>query len=102
MTDSRQTGTSLLDFFGPVAVTNARECLHRALMCSRLAKLSVGTLQRKLYRLKHQNIRAAIALEHSALVIRVDHDRYWGLISIALLADRRVSLHTHENWITAA
>lgn len=92
----------VLDCFTPCPGDSARQCLRRARMCSRLAKLVRGQARKKLYRLKNANIRAAIKCGSGQLEIRADHDRYFGLLSVRLNGSDGLRLHTHENWIDAA
>ena len=34
--------------------------------------------------------------------VRVDHDLHHSLLSVRLVANSRLSAHTHENWIDIA
>ncbi|OWY72966.1 hypothetical protein B7486_01065 [cyanobacterium TDX16] len=79
-----------------------RACIERASLCSHLAKLTTGSLRRKLYGLKNQNIRAAIAGNSIELEIKCDRDRYFGLLSIGVRGAHAIRVHSHENWIDAA
>lgn len=94
--------TTVLDCFGPCPGDTARECLRRAALCSRMAKLASGRTRRKLYRLKNANIRAAVLCSPELIEIRADHDRFYGLLSVRLDSADGVRVHTHENWIDAA
>lgn len=97
-------GDTVLDGLNPSWPTSPRECVRKARVCNRLAKLKLftGQLRRKLYRLKNRNIRAAFEINQEALSVRVDNDRYFGLLSVALKADPDERLHTHENWLGTA
>lgn len=94
--------TTVLDALAPSPRDHVRQCLRRAALCSRLAKrVSRGDVRNKLYRLKHANIRAALRHSPRLVEIRVDNDRFAGLLSVRLRgANERV--HTHENWIESA
>lgn len=93
---------SVLDHFGPTLRDSARVCIERAALCSHLAKLASGRLRGKLYGLKNQNIRSAIANWSGKIDIKCDRDRHFGLLSIGLRGARSNRVHTHENWIDAA
>jgi len=94
--------TFVLDCFAPVHGDSARECIKRASLCSRLAKLVRGRAREKLYRLKNSNIRSALAAAPSLLEIHGDQTRYFGLLSVRLTGSDGVRVHTHENWINVA
>jgi hypothetical protein len=94
--------SSVLDCFAPGWGDSARQCLRRAALCSRLAKLASGRKRKKLYQLKNANIRAALRLSPELVRIHADHDRYFGLLSVRLNSSEGVRVHTHENWIDAA
>jgi len=94
--------SSVLDFFAPCHGDTARGCLMRAALCSRLAKLVRGRAQKKLYRLKNANIRAALRSSSGLVEVRADQTRYFGLLSVQLNGSDGVRVHTHENWIDAA
>lgn len=98
----RVASTPFLDFLAPTHADSARACLLRASVCSRLAKLVAGSVRRKLYQLKDQNILRAIVLSGGEVEIRCDKDLYFGLISIRLNGFERVRVHSHENWLAAA
>ena len=93
---------SVLDCFAPCDGDTARQCLSRAALCSRLAKIARGLVRKKLYRLKNANIRAALRCAPGLVEIRADRDRYFGLLSVRLDGADGVRVHTHENWIDAA
>lgn len=92
---------SVLDFFAPCARDTAPQCLRRAALCSRLAKVVRGHVRQKLYRLKNRNIRAATKRSSSRIEVVADNDRYFGLLSVRLNGSHGVRVHTHENWIDA-
>ena len=92
----------VLDFFGPCIGDSAHQCLRRADLCSRLAKLVRGDARKKLYRLKNANIRAALERNSGEVEVHADNDRYFGLLSVRLRGSDNVRVHTHENWIDAA
>lgn len=91
--------TTVLDCFEPCPGDTALECMRRAALCSRMAKLASGYTRRKLYRLKNANIRAALRCSPGLVEIRADRDRYFGLLSVRLNGADGVRVHTHENWI---
>lgn len=93
---------TVLECFTPCHGDTARQCLKRAALCSRLAKLVRGPTRRQLYRLKDTNIRAALRCSPELIEIRADHDRYHGLLSVGMNDSDRVRVHTHENWIDVA
>ena len=99
---SRHYRSTLLDFLAPWPGESACQCLRRAALCSRMAKLCTGRLRRKLYRLKNMNIRAALRCSDGAVEVHADLDRYVGLLSVRLTGAPAVRVHTHENWIDAA
>lgn len=99
---STHRSSTVLDCFTPCHGDTARTCLRRAALCSRLAKLAYGRSRKELYRLKNANIRAALARSSGLIEINVDHDRYFGLLSVRLSGSDGVRVHTHENWIGAA
>lgn len=92
----------VLDSFAPCHGDTARQCLKRAALCSRLAKLVRGDARKKLYRLKNANIRATLRCSSAAVEIHGDQTRYFGLLSVQLNGADSVRVHTHENWIDAA
>ena len=94
--------SSVLDCFAPCHGDTARQCLSRAALCSRLAKLARGRERKKLYRLKNANVRAALRCSSGVVEIHADHDRYFGLLSVRLTGSDGVRVHTHENWIDVA
>ncbi len=97
---SDQSHSSVLDCFVPYSGDSVRQCLLRAAICSRLAKIvSDVPLRRKLYRYKHQNIRACLAQSRGEVEVRADRDRYFGLLSVRLCNGTGVWVHTHQNWI---
>lgn len=91
--------SSVLDFFGPCHGDTALQCLKRAALCSRLAKLVRVPTQKKLYRLKNANIRASLRCSSGLVEIRPDQGRYFGLDSVQFNGVERVRVHTHENWL---
>lgn len=93
---------SVLDCFSPCHGDTARTCMRRADTCSRLAKLVRGKARKKLYRLKNENIRAALRCSSGQIEIHCDRDRHFGLLSVRLVGRDPVRVHTHENWIDAA
>ena len=93
---------SVLDCFAPCNRDTARQCLMRAALCSRLAKLVRGRARKMLYRLKNANIRAALRCSSGLVEIHSDQSRYFGLLSVRLNGPDCVRVHTHENWIDAA
>lgn len=97
-----QRQTTVLDCFAPTHGDTARECLSRAALCSRLAKLARGHARKTLYRLKNANIRAALRCSPELVEIHADQGRYFGLLSVRLSRSESVRVHTHENWIDAA
>lgn len=97
-----QNKSSVLDCFGPLHGDTARQCLRRAALCSRFAKLVRGQARKKLYRLKNANIRAALNCTSGLVEIRADQSRYFGLLSVRLNGLDGVRVHTHENWMDAA
>lgn len=97
-----QHSETVLDCFSPCPGDTARHCLRRANLCSRLAKLVRGQARKKLYRLKNENIRAAVERSADQIEIRCDRDRHFGLLSVRLKGRDLVRVHTHENWIDAA
>lgn len=96
-----QRQSSVLDCFAPGHGDTARQCLRRAALCSRLAKLVRGYVREKLYRLKNANIRAALKCSPELIEVLADNDRYYGLLSVRLSGSNGVRVHTHENWIDA-
>lgn len=92
---------SVLDCFAPCARDSAQQCLIRAAMCSRLAKLVGGQVRKKLYRLKNANIRAALKRPSGSVEVVADNDRYLGLLSVRLCGSESLRVHTHENWLDA-
>lgn len=94
--------STVLDHFAPCHGDTARQCLERAALCSRLAKIVRGYARKKLYRLKNTNIRAALRCSSEFIEIRADRDRYFGLLSVRFNGSNSVRVHTHGNWIYAA
>ncbi len=92
---------TVLDGLAPRQGEHARQCLQRAALCSRLAKLVQGNVRDKLYRLKNANICAAIRSSPGLIEVSVDNDRFFGLLSVRLIGANDVRVHTHENWIEA-
>lgn len=92
----------VLDCFTPCLGDTARQCLRRADLCSRLAKLVRGQARKKLYRLKNANIRTALERNSGQIAVHADNDRYFGLLSVRLNDSDDIRVHTHENWIDAA
>jgi hypothetical protein len=97
MKSTRQS--SVLDGFAPCHGDTARECMMRAAVCSRFAKLVAGAARERLYRLKNANIRAALRCSRGVIEVVVDRDRCYGLLSVRLRGADNVRVHTHENWI---
>ena len=89
----------LLDHLTPYGSTNVTECMRRAYLCNKLAKLVRGHLRHRLYRMKDSNILKARELGILQLRITVDHDLHHGLLSIGLRDDPAIRVHTHENWL---
>lgn len=94
--------SSVLDCFAPCHGDAARQCLRRAALCSRLAKFVRGQARKKLYRLKNENIRAALRCSSALVEIHGDQSCHFGLLSVRLNGSGGVRVHTHENWIDAA
>lgn len=95
-------GDRLFDSMRPAGNEAAQDCLKRSITCNRLAKRSGGGTRQDLYRLKNQNIVAALLVDPAALLVTVDHDLHHGLLSVALRNDPRIRVHTHENWLDEA
>lgn len=95
-------GTTIVDYLGPAYLEAPRDCIARAALCSRLAKLVTGPLRAKLYHIKDQNIRAVLNSNRNAVEITSDHDHYFGLLSVRLLGKTTIRVHTHENWLEAS
>ena len=93
---------TVLDCFGPCNGDTARQCMGRAALCSRLAKLVRGQARKKLYRQKNANIRSASRCSSGLIEIQADRDRYFGLLSVRIGGPGGIRVHTHENWIDAA
>ena len=65
-TNCQQT---VLDGLAPRRGEHARHHLERAQLCSRIAKIAQGNARDKLYRLKNENINAAIHSSSEAFEI---------------------------------
>lgn len=100
--NKRKALVTVLDHLCLSRAESARVCIERAWLCSRLAKLVGGGLRAKLYRMKNQNIRAAIAGGSAKLEITFDNDRHIGLLSIGIRGANEFRVHSHESWIAAA
>lgn len=94
--------STILDCFAPCYGDTARQCMRRAALCSRLAKLVRGQERKKLYRQKNANIRAARRCASALIDVCADQGRYFGLLSVRINGSGGVRVHTHENWINAA
>ncbi len=92
----------LLSALDPFGARSAAECLQRAQSCNHLAKMATGATRRKLYRLKDRNLRQALSVDANGLVVSVDHDSHFGLLSISSRETPSIRLHSHENWLASA
>lgn len=93
---------SVLDCLAATHGDSAEQCLRLARLCSRLAKLVRGSMREKLYRLKNDNISEALRRSPSRVQICSDMECFPGLLSVWLVGQPRVRVHTHENWFDAA
>ena len=75
-----------------------RSLFARAGDASRIAKLTGGRSRRLAYDVKHHCLDQLI--ERGEALVTVDTHRCPGLLSVGI--DRRLRLHTHENWLKAA
>ena len=71
------------------------ELFRKACDANVLAKMLVGRRQQRAYAIKNACLRQLI--ERGGVVVGVDHVRCPGLLSVGL--NRRMRLHTHENWM---
>lgn len=95
-------GDRLFESMRPAVNEAVKDYINRSITCNRLAKRAGGGTRQDLYRLKDQNIMAALLADPAALVVTVDHDLHHGLLSVVLRSDPRVRVHTHENWLNDA
>lgn len=90
---------SMLDFLLPQFPTSRRDVFRAAQACNKLAKIAIGQVRRKLYRMKDDALRKVITTGGHSVRVEADHERYPGLLSVSLVQNPTLRLHTHEAWL---
>ncbi len=93
---------TVLEFIVPQSPQRAKDFRDAAELCSKLAKLCQGAMQRALYAMKAECLACMFRYHAGSIVVKGDSDRHRGLLSVALRTQPRRRIHTHENWLPAA